>query len=381
LFVGNEIGVYFSIDRGENWTRLQNNLPTVPVDDIVIHPRENDLVLGTHGRSVWILPDITPLEQISNEVLASAAHLFPAKPATMYSIAGGWPFNAGRFAAPNPPNGAVIRYYLGQALGAEVVTDDAQSGGPNMGRSRRQQDDDAQAKISIIDAGGETVRELDGPGAAGIQQVVWDFRMAAPAQPEGQQRGGGGFGGPPRGLRVTPGTYTVRLDAAGDSATTELVVRLDPRIAVSPADLLARHETLASLADLSKSIGDANRAMRTLNSQVTAIQGLLRDHDDAPDDLVQAVDSLQQRLEELGREISTAGRDTRLSGAIEGSTTQPTADQLWQVERAWERVPRLIERLNEIITTTLPAINQQLDDASIRPNPGEAIAIPLRSGR
>jgi photosystem II stability/assembly factor-like uncharacterized protein len=381
LFVGNEIGVYFSVDRGESWTRLQNNLPTVPVDDIVIHPRENDLVLGTHGRSVWILPDITPLEQISNEVLASAAHLFSAKPATMYSIAGGWPFNAGRFAAPNPPNGAVIRYYLGRALGVEVVTDDGQSDGSNMGRSRRQQDDEARTKISILDADGEIVRELDGPGAAGIQQVVWDFRMTAPAQPEGPPQGGGRFGGPPRGRRVTPGTYTVQLSAGEETATTELVVRLDPRIDISRADLMAREQALASLADLSKSIGDANRAMRTLNQQVTAIEGQLGDHEDAPADLVQAVDSLQARLEELGGEISTAGRDTRLSGAIEGSTTRPTADQLWQVERAWERVPALIEQLNEIITTTMPEINRQLDAAGIRPKPGEAIAIPRRTGR
>ncbi len=381
LFVGNEIGVYFSVDRGESWIRLQNNLPTVPVDDIVIHPRENDLVLGTHGRSVWILPDISPLEHISPEVLASAAHLFPAKPATMYSIAGGWPFNAGRFATPNPPNGAVIRYYLGQALGAEAVTDDVQSSGPNMRRSRPQQDEPAQAKISILDANGETVRELDGPGAAGIQQVVWDFRVAAPIPPQGPQEGGGRFGGPQRGRRVTPGTYTVRLDAAGETATTELVVRLDPRIEVSREDLTARQEALAGLADLSKTISEANRAMRTLNQQVTAIKSELRDHDDAPEDLVQAVDSLQEDLEELGQEISTAGRDTRLSGAIEGSTARPTADQLWQVERAWERVPALIERLNEIIATTMPAINQQLNDAGIRPNPGEAIAIPRRTGR
>jgi photosystem II stability/assembly factor-like uncharacterized protein len=381
LFVGNEIGVYFSIDGGERWTRLQNNLPTVPVDDIVIHPRENDLVLGTHGRSVWILPDITPLEQMSSEVLASAAHLFPTKRATMYSIAGGWPFNAGRFAAANPPNGAVIRYYLGRALGPAVVTDDVEVSGPNARESSPQQEAEHGAKISILDAGGEVVRELDGPGGAGIQQVVWDFRREAPPQPEGGQRAGGGFGGTPRGPLVAPGTYTVRLEAAGETATTDLVVRLDPRVEISRPDLMARQEALAGLADLSRAIGDANRAMRTLNQQVTAIRNQLRDHKDAPDDLVRDVDSLEQRLEELGQEISTAGRDTRLSGAIEGATAPPTEDQLWQIERAWERVPALVERLNEIITITMPAINHRLDDAGIRPDPGEPIVIPRRSRR
>ncbi|MEE8133687.1 MAG: hypothetical protein V3T56_01440, partial [Gemmatimonadales bacterium] len=109
LFLGSEIGVYFSIDRGENWIRLKNNLPTVPVDDIVVHPRENDLVLGTHGRGVWIMADIAPLEELTNQVLAASAHLFSVRTATIYNIDGRQGWTPGVFAAPEPTQGALIR--------------------------------------------------------------------------------------------------------------------------------------------------------------------------------------------------------------------------------------------------------------------------------
>ena len=106
LFVGNEIGVFFSVDMGNDWIRLKNNFPTVPVDDIVIHPRDNDLVAGTHGRSAWILDDITPFEHLTPEILESTVHLFPIRSVTNYSLQGNWPFGGVEYEAQNPPIGA-----------------------------------------------------------------------------------------------------------------------------------------------------------------------------------------------------------------------------------------------------------------------------------
>ena len=113
LFAGSEVGVHVSIDGGANWRPLKNGLPTVPVDDIVVHPRENDLVIGTHGLGIWIMDDIAPLQELSDEVMASAAHLYPVRRATSYNpyFPQGW--TPGIYAAPNPPAGARIRYHLG----------------------------------------------------------------------------------------------------------------------------------------------------------------------------------------------------------------------------------------------------------------------------
>ena len=121
LFVGNEIGVYVSVDEGMNWSRLKNNLPTVPVDDIVVHPRDNDLVIGTHGRGIWIMADISPLEGLTQEVLASDTHIFPVRRATSYNryTPQGWTPSV--YAAENPQVGAVIRYYLRNDIDVQEI--------------------------------------------------------------------------------------------------------------------------------------------------------------------------------------------------------------------------------------------------------------------
>src|SRR5262249_22340390 len=104
LFAGTEFGLWLSFNRGAAWLPFKSNLPTVPVDDIAIHPRENDLILGTHGRSLWVLDDITPLEQMSESVAASAAHLFDIRPATMWRIYNHKGSTGNKtFAAQNPP--------------------------------------------------------------------------------------------------------------------------------------------------------------------------------------------------------------------------------------------------------------------------------------
>ena len=196
-FAGTEFGAFVSIDGGAAWTPLKNNLPTVAVHDLMIHPRENDFVLGTHGRGVWILDDITPLEKLTPAALASDSQLFPVKPALMFNQAD--PYGGGSrgvgdqadrlYAAPNPPFGAVISYYVKQDIPRDRI-----------------------AALTIVDATGAVVRELEANKKAGIHRVVWDLRLPAPytvPRPQGgaagDDAGGGFFGGPPRGPFVLPG--------------------------------------------------------------------------------------------------------------------------------------------------------------------------------
>jgi photosystem II stability/assembly factor-like uncharacterized protein len=364
LFVGNEIGVYFSIDGGQRWVRLKNNLPTVPVDDIVVHPRDNDLVLGTHGRGIWIMSDITPLEELTPQVLASDAHLFSTRRATSYNSYTPQGWTPGMYEAPNPPAGAYVRYYLGTPLAAE----DGEEG-------------PAKAKLTILDADGELIRELDGPGDAGIHQVIWNLRLEPPYEVEEQPQGGGGFfGGGPRGPRVLPGTYTVRLEAAGQSLETPVEVRLDPRVEISQADLLARQEAMMSAYQLAKPVYEAGQAIQRLTDQLGDIQGLLKETESAPEELIEEVNALREQVRELNSKMGDVRRGSRGSFSIEGSSTRPTADQLWQLEQAWEQAPGLIEQVNQIVTERMPEIYAQLDEHGIRPDPGKAVEVPVRPG-
>jgi hypothetical protein len=168
---------------------------------------------------------------------------------------------------------------------------------------------------------------------------------------------------------------------AGRTHTAEVVVQSDPRVTMSEADRLARHEAVMSLFELTKSVTEARQATRRLSAQASAMKRLLEEHGDAPEALGAAVDSLAEDLDDLNDEIGTASRDTRLQGAIERSDGPPTADQLWQINRAWERIPALIGKLNDLITVRMPAINQRLDAEGIRPDPGSEITAPVRSGR
>lgn len=158
LFVGTDVGLYASIDRGQSWQKFMAGLPSTPVHDLLIHPRDGELIAGTHGRSIWIA-DITPLQQLTPQVMTAAANLFTPRTAFQWSestINGGNP-GQGVFQAPSPAYGASLWYRLGASAGG-------------------------QTRIIVQNALGDTVRTLTGPGQAGLHNVVWDFRGAgAPA--------------------------------------------------------------------------------------------------------------------------------------------------------------------------------------------------------
>jgi hypothetical protein len=198
LFAGTEFSIFASFDRGGSWVPLRAGLPTVAVDDIVVHPRDRDLVIGTHGRSVYVLDDVTPLEQTTAEVLASAEPtLFQPRPALQFhflSYGGVWGHRA--FKAANPPFGATIHYYLPAHTTDEV-------------------------KVSFADASGRTVRTLTGTRDPGFNRVTWDL------QPEEEERLGDGE----QKEFVPPGEYAVTLAVGkGPKKTTKLLVESLPGV-------------------------------------------------------------------------------------------------------------------------------------------------------
>lgn len=372
LFVGNEVGVYFSVDGGERWVPLRSGLPTVPVDDIAIHPRENDLVLGTHGRGIWIMDDITPLEHLSAEVLASRAHVFPVRRATLfepYTPQGWYP---GVWQAENPRPGARIRYYL--RSGVEAI---AENGANGLSTSAGPATADS-ATIRIVGPDGETMRELRGPADAGINEVVWDLRMEPPYEPEESESGGGFFRGAPDGPRVLPGTYVARVQAPGGTLESEVAVRLDSRVEISRADLVARQEAILDAYGLAKPAYEAGRAVDRLTDQLREARDLLRASATAPASLEDEVDDLLEELDRLDDEIGEVRGAGFLMGRMESSHTRPTADQLWEIERAWTELPGLVRQVNALVTDRVPALYRRLDDHGVRPDPGQPVEVPRR---
>jgi len=203
LYVGTEFGLFVSLDAGKHWQKFMTNYPTVRTDDILVHPRENDLIVASHGRSVWIADDITPLQQLTPAVRESDATLFDVRPAVAWindqqnnQQVGGQKV----FVGENAPRGASINYYLKSAASGDV-------------------------KITITDVNGRTIRTLEGPKTAGINRVMWNL-AAQPAQGQGQAGFGGGGGRGGAGA-VEPGTYVVTLEVAGKKFSKPLQVLQD----------------------------------------------------------------------------------------------------------------------------------------------------------
>ena len=378
LFVGNEVGVYVSVDRGRRWVRLDNNLPTVPVDDILVHPRDNDLIVGTHGRSIWILADVTPLEHLSTEMMAEAGRVFPlARESVMWAQKGDWPFFGWDYAAPNPPRGALIRYWLRNPVDAAPAAEDADNGNAD--------DDEAGTiELRISDASGAHVRTLEAPGRAGINEVVWDWRHDRPYEPGGGRGGrgggGGGRGGVPQGPVVLPGTYTVTMSVDGQEYTSTVEVAAEPRRPMAVADRRARQEALMDLHVLAVPIDDAARAIVRLEERLDAAEALIEAAEGAPDALSEELQSIRDELEAVDEDLGEARQNAGVASDIQGSSSLPTEDHLWQVDRAWELMPGVVERLNALARTRMPGLERQLYAEGVRPSTGEAIALPARPG-
>ena len=183
--------------------------------------------------------------------------------------------------------------------------------------------------------------------------MIWDLRLEPPferAEGGGGGGGGGGFrGGQPNGPRVLPGTYTVRLEAGAETTETSVDVRLDPRVQISRADLMTRQDALMSVHRMAGPSYEAGQAVQRVTGQLREIRALVEGHDGAPESLLEEISELQDRVRDLGQELNSAGGGRGGGGgSVESSYTAPTADQLWQIEQSWEKVPPLIGQLNQI---------------------------------
>ena len=398
LFLGNEVGVFVSLDGGDRWEPLMNGLPTVPVDDIRVNSAVDDLLIGTHGRGIWVLDDIAPLEQLaSGSVMAGTPYLFRGGQAIQWrrrSIQE-WTASA-EFRLPNPRVAARIRYWIPEGFGMDGGEPgdepENQSGDDLEDQSGNEAaDEDLQLEIKILTATGQDVRTIEGPATPGAHEVLWDFRFDPAYEPQGSQ-GGGGEGGADsigaRGPTVLPNVYQILVDVGRTTMFGDLTVRQDPRIDVSRADLAARQAAMMSMYELQAPVYHAGQAVQRLNLQLSDVEQFLRETA-ATESFGNELEGIKEELDDVDRELRRLlirtgeegkARPASTARQIEASTTRPTEDQLQDIERAWRDAPEIIERLNALILARIPALYRKLDDERIRADPGEPLVVPRRRG-
>jgi photosystem II stability/assembly factor-like uncharacterized protein len=276
LFAGSEQAVYVSFDDGDHWQSLRLNMPATSIRDLVI--KDDDLVVGTHGRSFWILDDITPLRQAAPSVFAAKAHLF--SPAAAYRFR--WnkntdtPLPPDEPAGENPPDGAILNYWLKSDAGD--VTLEILDADKAVVR-RYSSADPPEPLVEGRNTPDYWIRPHRALSArAGVHRFVWDVRHERPAVPSFSYPISAIYMNTPRtplGSWVLPGTYTVRLTVDGHVLTAPLSVRLDPRVQTPPAGLKMQYEMSRMLDDGLRRVADALAAKRGSAETLTRLQGQL----------------------------------------------------------------------------------------------------------
>ncbi|MFZ0807587.1 MAG: hypothetical protein WAN03_15435, partial [Candidatus Sulfotelmatobacter sp.] len=289
LYAGTEEGIFVSFDDGANWRSLKLNLPTTPVHDLLV--KNNDLVVATHGRAFWVLDDLSPLRQYSDQVAQKDAFLYtPATAYRMQAGAGG-EHHPSKIRGQNPPAGAVIYFFLKDAPKA-----------------------DEETKIEILDASGKVIRKyssaevdpLDEPldpddkkpekqikAEAGLNRFVWDLRYEEARHVPGYYLWEYGSGA--RGPVAAPGQYQVRITANGQTLTEPFELKLDPRVNVSQADLEAQFNLLLATRDELSRVYDTVNQIQDVRAQLAGLKKRLPENASAKT-IVGAADELEKKL-------------------------------------------------------------------------------------
>ena len=350
LFLGTEFGLWISLDGGRQWAQYKGgDFPNVAVRDLVVHPRESDLVLATHGRGIWIIDDISPLRQLTPEILAKDAVFLEGRAPQQRLLAnGGWSEGDGAFRGQNPPDAAIITYY------------------------QQKRHIFGRMKIEVFDAQGKLIDTLPANSRRGISRVEWSMRLKAPTIPPAASASFGAAVGP----RVLPGAYTVKMTRGSETFTTHLDVRLDPRATYTAADrkleLDAALRVHALLGDLSfdvariASVHDAllERAAKLgpndpLRKQCT---GLAQKVDDIRKEIVATKEGGAITGEERLREKSAA-----LYGALVFNEGRPADYYVTRIDSLIHERQDVVDEFDAFAAKDLKAMNTSLAAKKLDP--------------
>jgi photosystem II stability/assembly factor-like uncharacterized protein len=407
LFAGTEFGLFVTLDGGKKWQRLKGGLPTVAVRDLAIHKGENDLVVGTFGRGIYVLDDYTPLRGLTPEALAKEASLFPVKDALLYvqtrqyGLRGKAFLGEALYTAENAPFGATFTYHLKdeiktkkqQRLAAEKKAG-ASPPYPTKEELRAEAEEEAPTMLlTIAAADGREVRTLTGPVTAGFHRVSWDLRDPAatlprqrPDSPEDEI-----FAPPPGGPLVMPGRYSVTLSKRVGGQTTKLAGPVEFNVAPEGAgsmDLAALkdlREFQAKVAKLQRAAAGALGAANDLTSHLESLRRALDQAPGAKPELGAQVRDLEKRNREILRalrgDVVLRGQNEntppsiseRVEYAVDATRlalVRPTATQRDAYRIASEEFAGELTKLRHIVKDELPELEKAAEAAGAPWTPG-----------
>ncbi len=359
LYAGTELGLYASYNGGASWIELNmKNFPHVAVHDIAVHQRDNDIILATHGRSLWIFDDAAPIQRLNDNILSKENYLFDVRPAyrfttrfTRYGI-GDEPFQG-----QNPPKGALITYYLKNELDKKTAL-----------------------KLEVFDSSGKKVSEVKNlPKEKGLNRTVWNLSYEGAEErkpPTAEQLE---FQGAPRGPQAVPGIYTLKL-LVGDKIVqeTKAEVRVDPTVQITTAELQAQFDLAMKLRGMLSTLNGGLRSLDSAKQQTEQIEKVAKDRlTDVPKDLTKALDDYKKKLDKITGDLVVGEEDSVRASAkltdqvgnlyytVSGGNFAPTAAMREQFTLLQTQMPSKIAEINSFITEDTPRLNQMLQKAGL----------------
>ena len=404
LFIGTEFGLFVSFNGGAGWMKWTQGLPSCPVYDLAVHPRENDLIIATHGRSLYVIDNITPLREISDEVTKKKLHVF--------SIPDAIEFQQGRmsvylspgdtaFSGENKQTGACISYYLIPSEKKPEEAAEPPAGMPDqavMGRMAAMMGGQmppgmmgrfggraGRVSITIVDAQGKFVSQLNGPDEKGLNRVYWSFRETEPQtgqeqQQQAQERGAAMFFG--RGMGGTmalPGKYTAKVKYEDQEASQSFEVKTDPRFKIDLEVLKANYEKGKEAQILSRVIMQAGRQLQQTQRSLTTVKDNLRmSRNPKAGEIRKAADELEKKIKALTEALSPTpakqGMADRSSGlqsqvmsavmGISGAGIEPVSQAAqFRYDKVKPKVAEFIVKFNDFYQKDLEAFKKLLKDS------------------
>ncbi len=413
LFLGTEFGVFFTVNGGDDWTKLKGGTPNIAFRDLVIQTRENDLVGATFGRSFYVLDDYSPLRSVTESMLASGNVLFPVREADWYvqrrTLGCGGANCTGSqgdsyYTADNPPFGAVFTYYLAEGFksskdarrAAEKKLEKENRNVSTIGWDRiisEKREAEPAIVFTVTDESGELVRQIDAPAGAGFNRVAWDLRYPAvqpwaPASSDDDDDGG------PVGTLVIPGTYKVSMATRINGVVTDLgqtqtfevtSIRPDPVLEGSTQEQRVVFE--AQTEELYRAMTGTIGSIDALVSELDAIKGTL-DRSSVGESLYEVAHSLQQRVrEQRDRIAGSAERESYRDQAIVSAAARlsharyspnsnaygPTEAQQESLRLARALYDEAVGELTSLVDEEYAGLKEALDTARVPWTPGRGI--------
>lgn len=407
LFVGTEFGVFFTNDGGANWLQIKGGIPTIAARDLEIQRRENDLVVASFGRSFYVLDDYTPLRDLSDEVVAKDAHIYPIKDALLYvednRMGGRGKSSQGEmiFMSENPAFGATITYYVGQEIKTiedqrkekekELRKENLDEVYPSLDELRKEdREEDPFLLFVIKDSSGEAVRKMRQSASKCMNRINWNLRHTTTSPIKLKTRMIGRYSSPDEGMLALPGTYTVEMFKNVNGEFTQ--IHEPVAFEVTPLDrqtLMAqdREEVLAfqeKVAELQRSISGTNKLYSENKEKLEYIEKAVEMYPAVPMEMMGEIRKLEEELYEIRLAIygdaTRSSRDIETEPSLNGrvgyaaysswwNTAEPTQTAKDQISIAEEEYVAVLQKMRDV-ASSVEAIEKKLVEMKVPYTPG-----------